>query len=350
MNHRRRGGESRRRGSEASRQGRGASGHRRLTLAAALVWDRLLGEPSPHPVRGIGAILQVGRERRRSESPAGSLLEGALVLGAAVGAGALAARLASRLVGGEGGLTRAAVRRTSSSEKGRTPSVGTTALRLLGQAALLKPALALEGLLEAGEEVARALDRGEVDEARRLTAWHLVSRDTSRLSTSQISSAVVESLSENLVDSVVAPSWAFLAGGLPAAWAYRAVNTADAVLGYRTPELEWFGKPAARLDDLLNLAPARWTGTALLLARGRPQLLGALRREARKAAGPNAGWPMAAAALALGVRLEKPGTYVLNPGGRAPKAEDIARAVRLVRHGALVALGGLLLLAREPNP
>jgi adenosylcobinamide-phosphate synthase len=333
MSHRRRGeeirrrGKSRRRESEASRRGRSGPGHRRLTLAAALAWDRLLGEPSPHPVRGIGAILQAGRTSRRSESPAGSLLEGALVLGAAVGAGALAARLASRFLGGGGG----------------------TGGRVLAQGALLKPALALEALLGAGEEVARALDRGEMDEARHLTAWHLVSRDTSRLSASQISSAVVESLSENLVDSVVAPSWAFLAAGLPAAWAYRAVNTADAVLGYRTPELEWFGKPAARLDDLLNLVPARWTGTALLLAGGRLQLLGALRREARKAAGPNAGWPMAAAALALGVRLEKPGTYVLNPGGRAPKAEDIARAVRLVRHGALVALGGLLLLTRESS-
>ncbi|TVR64299.1 MAG: cobalamin biosynthesis protein CobD [Gemmatimonadales bacterium] len=281
---------------------------------ACLLADLVLGEPSPHPVRGIGALLNAGKRRRRATSPWGAFLEGLLVVGgtaALVGAGAAGVRRLAQPVPALEGI-------------------------------LLKPALALGALLEAGDAVHGALEAGDLDEARRLTAWHLVSRDTAHLTASQVSSAVVESLSENLVDSVVAPAGYFLLGGLPAAWIYRTVNTADALFGYRSEEFEWFGKPAARADDLLNLAPARWTGAAILLAAGRPDLLPRLPREARRAQGPNAGWPMAAAALALGVRLEKPGSYVLNERGRPANPGDIPRATGLLRRATAVALAGLV--------
>ncbi len=287
---------------------------RTAALLAALITDLTLGEPSPHPVRGIGAMLTAGKERRRATSRWGAFLEGALVLGGT-----------AALVGGMAALLQRA--------GSRTPIL---------EGILLKPALAMKALLAAGDEVHDTLEAEDLDEARRLTAWHLVSRDTSALTASQISSAVVESLSENLVDSVVAPAAYYLLAGLPGAWIYRTVNTADALFGYRSPEFEWFGKTAARTDDLLNLAPARWTGAAILLAAGRPHLLPHLPREARKANGPNSGWPMGAVALALDVRLHKPGSYTLNGEARPPMATDIPRAIRLLRRSAVLALGGLL--------
>lgn len=296
---------------------------RLLTLAGALALDTLVGEPSPHPVRGIGALLRRGRAATGVRPPLPSLLGGALTLGVVAGGAALAGRWV------EGRLARAPL----------LPGAAAGAF-------LLKPALALDALLDAGRAVEEALARGDLPEARRLLGWHLVSRDTGSLTPSQVASGAIESLAENLVDSVVAPAAAALVAGLPGAWAYRVVNTADAMFGYRTPELEWFGKVPALVDDALNLLPARWTGVALLAAgegaRGmRPGRVRHLAREARKAAGPNAGWPMAAAALALGVTLEKPGVYHLNPGGRPPEADDIGRARTLLVRGALVSLGTL---------
>jgi adenosylcobinamide-phosphate synthase len=153
----------------------------------------------------------------------------------------------------------------------------------------------------------------------------------------------VASLAENLSDAVVAPLLAYRIGGLRAAYLHRWINTADAVLGYRTEALEWFGKPAARADDLLNWIPARVTALCLALAA---PLAGLHGREAARVAlrdsgltpSPNGGWPMAAAAGALGVRLEKRGVYTLHAEGRAPEPGDIAACRRLVAIAALIAL------------
>ncbi len=213
----------------------------------------------------------------------------------------------------------------------------------------LKPAFALRRLLEAGRQIRRALARADLDEARRLTGWHLVSRDTRTLSAGQVASAVVESLAENLTDSLVAPLFYFTLLGLPGAWFYRFVNTADAMIGYRTPRYEYLGKFAARLDDLLNLLPARLAAVCLVLGAG---LCGLDVRAAgrvvlsqhSRTSSPNAGWTMAAAAGALGVRLEKRGCYELNEDQRWPEAEDIRRAQVLLGWAAavsLLALGGL---------
>jgi adenosylcobinamide-phosphate synthase len=137
-------------------------------------------------------------------------------------------------------------------------------------------------------------------------------------------------------------------GGLPAALAYRFVNTTDAMLGYRDPAHEWLGKAPARLDDLANLLPARLTAGLITLAAA---LVGddaggawrIWRRDARKTASPNAGHPMSAMAGALGVELEKVDHYRLGAGGRSPAPGDISRAVRLVRV-VLALVAGLLLL------
>jgi adenosylcobinamide-phosphate synthase len=160
----------------------------------------------------------------------------------------------------------------------------------------------------------------------------IVSRDTADLDPAGIRASAIESLAENLSDSVVAPLLWFAVGGLPGAAAYRYVNTADALWGYRSERWRHAGAVAARADDLANLLPARLTAAALLVGAPR-EVWCRLPVEARRTPSPNAGWPMAAVALRLGLRLAKPGVYVLNRGGREPGGADVARALRLVPWG-----------------
>ncbi len=196
-------------------------------------------------------------------------------------------------------------------------------------AVLLKPLLAWRMLrdevLAVEEALARSLPEGRERLAR------LVSRDVTQLSALQVRESAIESLAENLNDSVVAPLFWFALLGLPGAALYRFANTADAMWGY--PGMrggrywQWAGKWAARADDVLSWAPARIT--ALLLAAGAKGLpLRNLARQARKTPSPNSGWPMAAMALALGVRLSKPGVYTLNSQGRRAGPLDTRRAAR----------------------
>src|SRR4030095_4109377 len=162
--------------------------------------------------------------------------------------------------------------------------------------------------------------------------YHLVSRPTAALDEGQVASATIESVAENLTDSLVAPVCFFLAGGLVAAAVYRVINTADSMLGFRRGPLEYFGKSAGRLGELLNPTPARVAGLSLvagaaLAGESAGGALAVLRRDRRRTQSPNSGWPMAAMAGALGVVLEKPGVHRLGAGA-APLTADIERAVR----------------------
>ena len=203
------------------------------------------------------------------------------------------------------------------------------------EALLLKTTFSLRGLSRAAAEVRRALARDDLSEARRLLSWHLVSRDTFGLDSARVAAATVESVAENASDGVIAPWLFYLMGGLPAALAYRFANTADAMLGYHDAEREWLGKIPARLDDLLNLLPARFTAALLIIAAplANGSALQGLKiwwRDASKTSSPNAGQPMSAAAGVLGVELEKAGCYRLGCGGKLPDEVDIGRAIRLV--------------------
>ncbi|MGY8903429.1 MAG: adenosylcobinamide-phosphate synthase CbiB [Burkholderiales bacterium] len=194
----------------------------------------------------------------------------------------------------------------------------------------LKPLLAWRMLYDEVLAVEVALAQSLVAGRKRLAL--LVSRDTADLSEAQVREAALESLAENLNDSVVAPVFWFVLLGLPGAALYRFANTADAMWGYRDvrngQQWEWAGKWAARADDALSWLPARITAFLLaLVAGGLP--LPCLQGNANKTPSPNSGWPMAAMALALGVCLGKPGVYVLNPDGHWPKATDITKALRL---------------------
>lgn len=192
-------------------------------------------------------------------------------------------------------------------------------------AVLLKPLFALRLLLGEVSAVENSLAQGV--ECGRTRLSHIVSRDTSTLDSSEIRESSLESLAENLSDSVVAPLFWFVLFGLPGAAVYRFANTADAMWGYRG-RWEWAGKFAARTDDFLNLVPARMTAAGLILAGpNRLSLFRRLPREAARTASPNSGWPMAALALSLDIRLRKPQVYALNADGRAPSAADTATAL-----------------------
>lgn len=211
---------------------------------------------------------------------------------------------------------------------------------------LLKPLLAWRMLRREVLAVEAAL--GESLEAGRARLAWLVSRDVRQLDEAQVRESAVESLAENLSDSVVAPLFWFVLLGLPGAALYRFANTADAMWGY--PDMrggrcwQWAGKWAARADDALSWLPARLTALLLWLAARGGVRWCALRALARATPSPNGGWPMGAMALALGVRLSKPGVYVLNAAGRAARAEDTRRAVDLASR-SIAALIPLLLAA-----
>lgn len=218
-------------------------------------------------------------------------------------------------------------------------SVQTTLAAVLSATALglaLKPLLALALLQSEVRAVEAAL--GESLQAGRARLAWLVSRDVAQLSADEVRQSAIESLAENLNDSVVAPIFWFALAGLPGAALYRFANTADAMWGY--PGMrggrywQWAGKWAARADDVLSWLPARLTALLLALVAGGVPLR-SLAQEARKTPSPNSGWPMAAMALALGVRLSKPGVYQLHSAGRAPTHRDAERAQNLVSKVAL---------------
>lgn len=218
---------------------------------------------------------------------------------------------------------------------------GVLAALLLGLA--LKPMLAwamLRSEVLAVEAALSPVQGGSLAAGRERLSW-LVSRDVTHLTETQVRESAIESLAENLNDSVVAPIFWFVLLGLPGAALYRFANTADAMWGYhgvyKGRNWEWAGKWAARADDVLSWLPARLTALLLaLLCRFQTNdqdgpvaasFMARLRLEARRTPSPNSGWPMAAMALGVGVCLRKPGVYVLNAAGRAPQTHDTQRAL-----------------------
>lgn len=197
------------------------------------------------------------------------------------------------------------------------------------QALVLTCCIGVRSLPRAGASVRKCLSANDLNGARERLSFHLVSRDTSSLSESQVSAAAIESVAENTSDSVVAPLFFYVIGGVPAALVYRFVNTCDAMLGYRTTELEWLGKPAARLDDVLNWVPARLTAIAMGITAMSARGFRTWWADAARTPSPNGGHPMSMAAGVLDVCLEKQGCYTLGEGLRAPVESDIDTMLRL---------------------
>ncbi len=266
-------------------------GEAQLTVAAlgvGYVLDLLLGDPAwlPHPVVGFGRAISLGERALNSGGSVRRFLGGAL--------------LALGLVGGTFALTALAV-----AAAWRAHPVAGAALVVVG----VFFGLANRTLIDEGRAVFAALDESLDAGRRRLS--RIVGRDTARLDAQQVRTAVGETMAENLNDGVVAPLFWFALLGLPGLMAFKMVNTLDSMIAHRDARYEWFGKPAARLDDAANFVPARLTALlqCALAGRGGARGLGFLVRYGRAHASPNSGYPEAALAGILDVRFGGPHTY-----------------------------------------
>ena len=193
--------------------------------------------------------------------------------------------------------------------------------------------LAQRSLFEHVNNVLTSLRAGDLPASRERVSF-IVGRDTRQLDATGVSAAALESLAESFNDGIVAPAFWFLIAGLPGLFAYKVINTADSLIGHKEERWRAFGWAAARIDDVANLVPARLAGVLLVLARFRG--FGVMVSDAAKHASPNAGWPEAAMAGALRVRLGGPATYdgVLHERpvfgtGPAPGVEELRRGLRL---------------------
>lgn len=204
----------------------------------------------------------------------------------------------------------------------------------IGIAVLAWPAMAQRSLFEHVLPVARHLRAGHIGEARQAVSL-IVGRDTETLDEPAIARAAIESLSESFCDGIAAPLFWLLIGGLPGIWAYKAINTADSLIGHKEERWRAFGWAAARTDDVMNFVPARLAGATLCLAGGGGWRI--MLRDAGKHASPNAGWTEAAMAGALGLRLAGPISYDgmahdkpwIGEGDGRACAHDIHRALRI---------------------
>jgi adenosylcobinamide-phosphate synthase len=220
-------------------------------------------------------------------------------------------------------------------------------------AALVASALLAQRSLHAHVgRVASALERADLAAARQAVS-HIVGRDVAALDQAGVARAAIESLAENFSDGVVAPVLWMAIGGLPGAAIYKAVNTADSMIGFRTPRYAAFGWAAARLDDLVNRPAARLSALLIVAAGGLTagaspaSAWRAVVRDAHRHRSPNAGYPEAAMAGALGLRLAGPRVYggvpiddaMMGDGRRAADAADIRAALKLYRHADAILIG-----------
>ncbi len=288
------------------------AGEQVLCLVLAFLWDRFAGEPPAvvHPVVWLGRLIAAFGRPRPERSSRAEFLRGlavALVLPTVAWFGTELVLL---------GLA------------------DTPWLRVLVGVWLLKSTFALSALANTAGDVQRALRNEDLAGARQ-GLRSLCSRDPAALDESDLAAGAIESVAENASDSVVAPLFFYVLFGLPGALAYRAINTADAMIGYRG-DYEWFGKAAARLDDAVNFVPARLTALLLLLSGGLTghdvgRGISILRRDGALTESPNAGRPMATMAGLLGVRLEKKDHYALGDAERPLDPTAIGRSIRLLR-------------------
>jgi adenosylcobinamide-phosphate synthase len=208
---------------------------------------------------------------------------------------------------------------------------------------LLKTTIAVKGMQKHALAVVDAVEEGNLDSARNHLSM-IVKRDTKNLDKNHILSGVLESVSENTVDGVTGPLFYYAIFGLPGAFVYRAINTIDSMVGYKTTMFKnvgWFG---AKCDTILNYAPSRLTGLvmilgALILGYNWKESLYIMRRDSRKLESPNAGFPMAALAGALGTRLEKMNYYTIGNGSIEFTKSHVMSAITLMKVSSILFCG-----------
>jgi len=299
-----------------------------LLFLGAGALDEALGDPEgwPHPIRAFGALIhRLDQARRNLRNPALLRMLGVLL---ALSLPTLAAAFAWAILRALGPWAWA------------------------GNLVLGAWMLAGRSLREAVRPVAQALERGDLPGARRALA-RVVGRDTEGLDEAEVVRASLETLAESLCDGVVAPLFWFGAAGLPGLWAFKAVSTLDSMVGHREAPYTHFGWASARLDDLLNLVPARLSALLIALAALSPTALRMAWRDGAKPLSPNAGWPEAAMAGALGLQLGGTNSYDglphegprLGDPGRSLDPACLLEGLGLTRRVNLLALGlGALLL------
>jgi len=301
-----------------------------MAIDLALGWPDRLYAAIGHPVTWIGALIR-WMDQRLNHDTASDLVRrsaGVVTAVAVIGvAGGLACVVQSLLPQGWPGIVLGGV--------------------------LAWPFVALRSMYAHVAAVARPLQAGDLPAARHAVSM-IVGRDPSVLDAAGVARAAMESLAENSSDGIVAPLFWGAVAGLPGIVAYKAINTLDSMIGHRTPRFEAFGWASARIDDLVNLIPARLTGLLFALASGRPKpALRVMLRDARLHRSPNAGWPEAAMAGALNVRLSGPRVYAnrvaeepwVNPGAPDPAAADLQRGLALYVRAMFVLGLGLAVLA-----
>jgi adenosylcobinamide-phosphate synthase len=285
-------------------------------LLAALAVEACIGYPQAlyrvirHPVVWIGIALDLLERHlnRPTFSDAARRMLGVVTVVVTAGGAALVGYGLQKLAGGS--------------------SVGNVLLVLIATTGL-----AQHSLYTHVRAVLQPLSNGDLIAARRAVG-DIVGRDTTALNESDVASAALESLAESFCDGIVAPAFWLLIGGLPGLFAYKALNTADSLIGHREPRWRMFGWAAARADDIANLIPARLAGALLAIGGGGGLLV--MWRDAPKHASPNAGWPEAAMAGALRIRLGGPTAYdgVMHErpvfgAGASPTVDDLKRGLRI---------------------
>lgn len=289
--------------------------------------DLAAGDPPgmPHPVRLMAHTISAGeRFLKPGANHARDFVNGVLLSGFTVTGSWLAAWLAIRLARFSNPILATAI-----------------------EAILAWTTLATGSLVSEAGIVVHALEAGQIENARRSVA-RIVGRDTERLSETEVARAVIETVAESLCDGITAPLFYLAIGGVPLAFAYKALNTLDSMIGHPEPPYTYFGRFAARADDVANFLPARLTALAIVIAAG---LYGASAREAlrtwmrdgHKHPSPNAAQSESAMAGALGVQLGGINYYqgcpsvkpVLGGGDRVPTVIDARRSLALAGIGSL---------------
>lgn len=301
-----------------------------MIIDVAVGWPRALFVRLGHPVTWIGALVStLDRAFNRDDaSDRTRRMAGAIGAVGVIAIAAIAGWLATwALPSGWGGVLIAGI--------------------------LAWPLIAVRSMHDHVEAVARPLGAGNVEAARQAVAM-IVGRDPSALDPAGIARAAIESLAENTSDGIVAPIFWGVLLGLPGLAAYKAINTLDSMIGHRTPRYTAFGWAAARIDDVANFLPSRLTGALFVVVSARPRVaLATMLRYARQHRSPNAGWPEAAMAGALDVRLSGPRVYAgrmsdepwVNGAAADPTLADLTLALGLYRRAMIVLAAVLTLVA-----
>ena len=298
-----------------------------VIVGFALLLDFLIGDPKTkyHPTAWIGKLIAVLVPFTRNNSPKKELFGGILIVFAVV------AIVSTLLVALDFGISLLTI------------DIVSLVVSIAVGSILLKTTIAIRGMQKHALSVVDALEKDDLDSARNHLSM-IVKRNTKNLDKNHISSAVLESVSENTVDGITGPLFYYAIFGLPGAFVYRAINTIDSMVGYKTSlfrNIGWFG---ANCDTILNYIPSRLTGlvmilSALILGYNWKESFYIMKRDGKKLESPNAGFPIAALAGALGTKLEKINYYAVGDGNIEFTKSHIISAIRLMKVSSILFCG-----------